>query len=105
MPLPVVWKLKASNMRKWALTFLFGIGIAALIVSAIRLRVYTTHTAKYIAPSLTNAMVSWLVIEPSIYLIAACLPAMHVSRLIAAAAPSFLHPLVESGSLTRNFAL
>lgn len=80
MPLPTVWRLKASNTRKWALTLLFGIGMAALVASAIRLSVYERHTAKYIAPSYTNVMIMWLVIEPSIYLIAACLPAMHVSE-------------------------
>ncbi|ROW12208.1 hypothetical protein VMCG_00348 [Cytospora schulzeri] len=34
MPLPTVWQLKASTTRKWALTFLFGIGIAALHIVA-----------------------------------------------------------------------
>jgi hypothetical protein len=81
MPLPVVWQLKATNTRKWALTILFGIGIAALIASAVRLSVYERHTAKLLAPSYTNIMVLWLVVEPSIYLIAACLPAMHVSSI------------------------
>ncbi|KAL2282576.1 hypothetical protein FJTKL_10441 [Diaporthe vaccinii] len=85
MPLPTVWRLKATNTRKWALTFLFGIGIAALVASAVRLSVYEKHTAKYIAPSYTNIMIMWLVIEPSIYLIAACLPAMH--HIVAAAVP------------------
>ncbi|KAK2604789.1 hypothetical protein N8I77_007689 [Diaporthe amygdali] len=85
MPLPTVWRLKATNTRKWALTLLFGIGIAALVASAIRLSVYERHTAKYIAPSYTNVMILWLVIEPSIYLIAACLPAMH--HIVAAAVP------------------
>lgn len=80
MPLPTVWQLKATKTRKWALTLLFGIGIAALVASAVRLSVYQRHTAKYIAPSYTNVMIMWLAIEPSIYLIAACLPAMHVSE-------------------------
>lgn len=81
LPLPTVWQLKASTNRKWALTFLFCIGIGALVASAIRFVVYETHTAKYIAPSYTNIMVMWLVVEPSIYLIVACLPAMHVSNM------------------------
>lgn len=85
MPLPTVWQLKASTTRKWALTFLFGIGIVALVASSIRFAVYDTHTAKYIAPSYTNIMIMWLVIEPSIYLIVACLPAMH--HIVAAAVP------------------
>lgn len=79
MPLPTIWKLKASRGRKWGLTIVMLIGIGALIASAIRLSVYNTHSAKYLAPSYTNIMIMWLVIEPSIYLIAACLPAMHVS--------------------------
>jgi hypothetical protein len=80
MPLPTVWQLKATKTRKWALTLLFGLGLAALVASAIRLSVYEKHTAKYIAPSYTNIMILWLVVEPSIYLIAACLPSIHVSR-------------------------
>ncbi|KUI65185.1 hypothetical protein VM1G_00601 [Cytospora mali] len=85
MPLPTVWQLKATATRKWALTLLFGIGIAALVASSVRFVVYDTHTAEYIAPSYTNIMIMWLVIEPSIYLIVACLPAMH--HIVAAAVP------------------
>lgn len=85
MPLPTVWQLKATNTRKWALTLLFGIGLAALVASAIRLSVYERHTAKVIAPSYTDVMIMWLVVEPSIYLIAACLPAMH--HVLAAMVP------------------
>lgn len=85
MPLPTVWQLKATNTRKWALTLLFGIGLAALVASAVRLSVYQKHTAKWLAPSYTNIMILWLVVEPSIYLIAACLPAMH--HIVAAAVP------------------
>lgn len=51
MPLPTVWQLRATNTRKWALTLLFGIGLAALVASAIRLSVYERHTAKYIVSS------------------------------------------------------
>lgn len=96
MPLPTVWKLRATNARKWALTLLFFIGTAALIASAIRLSIYDSHTAKYIAPSYTNIMVMWLVIEPSIYLIAACLPAMHVSTK-----PPFTRFLSHCARVTR----
>ncbi|KAF3768857.1 hypothetical protein M406DRAFT_71826 [Cryphonectria parasitica EP155] len=85
LPLPTVWKLKATNTRKWALSLLFGVGISALVTSSIRLVVYNTHTADYIGPSLTNVMIMWLVIEPSVYLIAACLPAMH--HILAAVVP------------------
>lgn len=80
MPLPTVWQLRATTTRKWALTFLFMIGVGALVASSIRFAVYETHTASVIAPSYTNIMIMWLVIEPSIYLIVACLPAMHVSN-------------------------
>lgn len=80
LPLPPIWNLKASNTRKWALSIFFGVGISALIASAIRLSVYTSHSSEIFAPSYTNILILWLVIEPSIYLIAACLPAMHVSQ-------------------------
>lgn len=94
IPLPPVWKLKATNTRKWALSILFGIGVSALIASAIRLTVYDTHTATVIAPSYTNIMIMWLVIEPSIYLIAACLPAMH--HVIVAVIPSSIRKWMSS---------
>lgn len=81
LPLPPIWKLKASKTRKWALSILFGVGFSALIASAIRLSVYASHTSVLLAPSYTNVLILWLVIEPSIYLIGACLPAMHVSPL------------------------
>lgn len=87
MPLPTVWRLRATNARKWALTLLFFIGTAALIASAIRLSIYNSHTATYIAPTYTNIMIMWLFIEPSIYLIAACLPAMHVSKYTCSCHP------------------
>ena len=43
--------------------------------------------------SITNVLIAWLVVEPGIYLIAACLPAMH--HLFAAMVPQSLQDLME----------
>ena len=93
LPIPTVWQLRATRLRKWGLTLVFCIGTIALVASCIRLYVYETHTATVIAPQLTNVLIAWLVVEPGIYLIAACLPAMH--HLFAAMVPQSVQDLIE----------
>lgn len=93
LPIPTVWQLKATHMRKWGLTLVFSIGTTALIASCIRLYVYETHTVTIIAPQVTNVLVAWLVVEPGIYLIAACLPAMH--HLFVAMIPDSVQDATE----------
>ncbi|KAI9653946.1 MAG: hypothetical protein M1831_005631 [Alyxoria varia] len=77
LPIPAVWKLPISRLRKIGLTYVFGTGILALVASCIRYSVYMHTTAEVIAPTNTNTLFTWVIIEPGIYFIAACLPAMH----------------------------
>lgn len=61
LPLPTVWQLKATRFRKWALTFVFGLGILALVVSAIRLATLnSTKISVRTSPSNTNALFIWI---------------------------------------------
>lgn len=61
LPLPTVWQLKATRFRKWALTFVFGLGIIALVVSAIRLATIDSNPIGVrTSPSNTNALFLWV---------------------------------------------
>lgn len=77
LPLPQVWALDATRARRFGLTALFMTGLACLVASAFRQWVYESHTVQYETPVLTNVLVTWLVVEPSVYLFASCLLAMH----------------------------
>lgn len=112
LPIPTVWQLKATHLRKWGLTVVFCIGTMALVASCIRLFVFETHTSTIIVPQYTSVLISWLIIEPGIYLIAACLPAMH--HLFAVMVPqsvqekaeqkltAFRHPLSSRNAPSPN---
>lgn len=61
LPLPTVWQLKATRFRKWALTFVFGLGVLALVVSAIRLAMLNSNQiGERTSPSNTNALFIWI---------------------------------------------
>ena len=49
---------------------------SGLVTCCIRWGVYLTHSAENIIPKVTGPMLSWAIIEGSVYLIAACLPMM-----------------------------
>lgn len=68
LPLPTVWQLKATRFRKWALTFVFGLGILALVVSAIRLAMLNSNQiTERTSPSNTNALFIWIYSESKTY--------------------------------------
>lgn len=61
LPLPTVWGLKATRFRKWALTFVFGLGLLAMVVSAIRLAMLDkSQMAGTTSPSNTNSLFTWI---------------------------------------------
>lgn len=61
LPLPTVWHLKATRFRKWALTFVFGLGSLALIISAVRLvMILTNKNGVMPSPSNTNSLFIWI---------------------------------------------
>lgn len=50
---------------------------SALVGSCIRQALFSIYDATILRPELSNIVVSWVVIEPSLYLIVACLPGMY----------------------------
>ncbi|KAK7178216.1 hypothetical protein PSPO01_15734 [Paraphaeosphaeria sporulosa] len=37
LPLPILWQLKLTTIRKWALTFMLAVGILVCVISVVRL--------------------------------------------------------------------
>lgn len=62
LPLPTVWRLRgATRARKAALTAVFGLGVLALVASAIRLAmVNANQISERTSPSNTNALFIWV---------------------------------------------
>ncbi|KAL9052264.1 MAG: hypothetical protein Q9162_005521 [Coniocarpon cinnabarinum] len=89
LPIPIIWKLEASKFKKLGVIFIFATGGVGVIACGIRWGVYLTHTAELIIPVQTGPMLSWAVIEPGFYLIAACLPLMR--PIVLAIIPKRLH--------------
>ena len=77
LPLPEIWRLRSSNTRKIGLTLLFLTGFIALVANCIRQYEFVTHDVTRVTVRVNNVLNSWLLIEPSLCFIAACLPAMH----------------------------
>ncbi|VUC28925.1 unnamed protein product [Clonostachys rosea] len=71
-PLPVIWKLQLTNKLKIALTVTFLIGGSGLVASVMRFRGFADNN---LFPDFTwtaTVLMSWTLVEPSIYLISAC---------------------------------
>ncbi|KAG9231117.1 hypothetical protein BJ875DRAFT_129805 [Amylocarpus encephaloides] len=83
LPLPVVWKLKMGRAQKIGLTITFVTGSLGIITAIIRLIVFSTLSSDPDFSYSATDTVMWTVIEPGIYLIAACLPSLrpHSTRL------------------------
>ncbi|KAL9090631.1 MAG: hypothetical protein Q9159_001878 [Coniocarpon cinnabarinum] len=86
LPLVPIWKLQASKLRKAGYSAILGLGAFALAASIVRAVVLDSNPTTLITPHLSNIEVQWLIIEPSLYFITACLPTMHpLFRLLAPA--------------------
>ncbi|KAL9081883.1 MAG: hypothetical protein Q9159_006933 [Coniocarpon cinnabarinum] len=77
IPLPEVWRLRSTRSRRLALTILFLTGVIALIANCFRQVTFVHNHLSVFTPRIMNHTQAWLVAEPSICFIAACLPAMH----------------------------
>ncbi|KAK0747043.1 hypothetical protein B0T18DRAFT_326855 [Schizothecium vesticola] len=86
LPLPLVWGLQLPFSQKLALIPVFGIGIAIVVVSALRLKYLIT------APALDKTydleITLWTIIEYNLALVCASLPSVRV--LLARMFPRFL---------------
>ena len=94
LPLPEIWRLRSSNTRKIGLSVLFSTGLLALIANCYRQYIFVVHNVNWVTPRVNNAAISWIIIEPSLCFIAACLPATHplVSKLVPTALRRRINP-------------
>lgn len=86
LPLPLVWGLQLPFSQKLALIPVFGIGIAIVVVSALRLKYLITAPA--IDKTYDLEITLWTIIEYNLALVCASLPSVRV--LLARMFPRFL---------------
>lgn len=75
-PQPLVWTLKAIRHQKIGLTLTFLTGSVGLIASMFRFATFFRNDAITDGTFSFVELMSWTIIEPGIYLVAACLPAL-----------------------------
>ncbi|TVY80878.1 hypothetical protein LSUE1_G005420 [Lachnellula suecica] len=74
VPMPIVWRLQASTRMKIGLTILFLTGSLGLATSIVRfISFFRGDVIRDGTWSSVDLMI-WTVVEPAVYLIAACLP-------------------------------
>ncbi|RDL36933.1 uncharacterized protein BP5553_04366 [Venustampulla echinocandica] len=76
LPLPTVWHLKVSRAKKFGLTLVFLTGSIGIIASCVRMTVFFQTDAFTDNTWASFGLVGWSVVEPGMYLIASCLPAL-----------------------------
>ena len=76
LPQPLIWTLKITRDQKIGLTLTFLTGSVGLIASAFRLGTFFRNDASTDGTFASVELMSWTIIEPGIYLVAACLPAL-----------------------------
>ncbi|KAL9587326.1 MAG: hypothetical protein Q9203_003554 [Teloschistes exilis] len=74
LPIPMVWQLQTSKSRKAGLMVVFLTGSVGMIASCVRLAIFSNSDAFKDNTWRSVTLVAWSIIEPSMYLIAACLP-------------------------------
>lgn len=76
-PLPAIWGLQASVLRRLGVTLIFLTGVIGMVVSCIRWVMYARADVYILAPNIDASLMYINIIECSTYLIAACLPASY----------------------------
>ncbi|KAL9062620.1 MAG: hypothetical protein Q9161_009779 [Pseudevernia consocians] len=75
LPMPMLWRLQMKMSRKFTLTLIFGLGAFVCIVSI--LRVVAIHKLSTVDLSYTSVSDGvWSILEPSLGIVASCLPIM-----------------------------
>ncbi|KAL8997507.1 MAG: hypothetical protein Q9188_006310 [Gyalolechia gomerana] len=74
LPLPVVWNLHVSLPQKLSLTILFLTGSFGLTSSIVRFAIFYDNEAFVDGTWASVRLMTWTLVEPGMYLIAACLP-------------------------------
>ncbi|KAI4280545.1 MAG: hypothetical protein L6R38_004369 [Xanthoria sp. 2 TBL-2021] len=77
LPMPYIWKLHATRSRRGGVTICFLAGSVGIIASCIR-PIAFSHSNKAFEDWTWQStyLVSWSIVEPSMYLVAACLPGL-----------------------------
>ena len=74
LPQPLIWNLQISRNQKIGLTVTFLTGSVGLIASIFRFATFFRNNAISDGTFASVQLMSWTIIEPGIYLMAACLP-------------------------------
>lgn len=74
LPQPLIWTLHITRTQKIGLTLTFLTGSVGLIASAFRFATFFQNNAITDGTFSSVELMSWTIIEPGIYLMAACLP-------------------------------
>ncbi|KAI1440008.1 hypothetical protein F5Y02DRAFT_32223 [Annulohypoxylon stygium] len=79
LPMPIIWSLHLTLMRKIAITAIFLLGGVAIGAAAARLAIYMTQIKYSLDPTMdenksVSTVLYWSMIEAGLSLIAACLP-------------------------------
>ncbi|KAL9077050.1 MAG: hypothetical protein Q9161_000683 [Pseudevernia consocians] len=74
LPLPLIWRLHTSRSVKVGVTLTFLTGSIGLVTSIIRCVEFFLHNALEDGTWNSVTFLVWSVVEPGVYLIAACLP-------------------------------
>jgi len=100
LPLPIVWKLQTSYKLKLGLTVAFSTGSLGLATSILRFSNFFQGGSAVEDGTWSSVdLMIWTLVEPNVYLIAACLPTYR---------PIFMHllrntPLVSQGPNKRSY--
>ncbi|KAM0794239.1 hypothetical protein BDR22DRAFT_776243, partial [Usnea florida] len=74
LPQPLIWTLQITRRQKIGLTVTFLTGSVGLIASIFRFMAFFQNNAITDGTFASVDLMSWTIIEPGIYLVAACLP-------------------------------
>ncbi|CAF9938329.1 hypothetical protein IMSHALPRED_000764 [Imshaugia aleurites] len=75
LPLPILWRLKASMLQKYILTGIFITGLIVTAVSMVRLVVISRYHGEDFSYDYVPVVI-WTAAEPSIAVVSACLPSL-----------------------------
>lgn len=91
LPLPLLWRLRASTLQKWVLIGIFFSGLVVTAVSMVRLVVLAHYHGKDATWDFLPSTI-WMAAEPAIAVLSACLPSLRplFVRLFPLTAPRHL---------------
>ena len=91
LPQPLIWTLQVTRNQKIGLTLTFLTGSVGLIASIFRFTTFFQNNAITDGTFASVDLMSWTIIEPGIYLVAACLPPLRplIHRIAKAASHAY----------------